>query len=103
MARFDVYQNPDASERPGIPYWLDVQNTFIEIDTRVVVPLHAVSRFSGRIRDLNPELVVEGTSVVMNTCALGAVSTGDLRGPVANLAAQQNLIQEALDTLFAGY
>lgn len=103
MARFDVYQNPDADERARVPYWLDVQNTFIEVDTRVVVPLHAAGRFNGRIRDLNPELVVQGKNVVMNTSALGAVPATDLRAPVTNLIMQQNIIQEALDTLFGGY
>lgn len=103
MARFDVYQNPDADERARVPYWLDVQNTFIEVETRVVVPLHTAGRFNGRIRDLNPELVVQGKNVVMNTSALGAVPTTDLRAPVTNLIMQQNIIQEALDTLFGGY
>ena len=103
MARFDVYQNPDADERTSIPFWLDVQNTFIEVDTRVVVPLHAAGRFHERVRDLNPELVVEGKNVIMNTSALGAVPATDLRRPVTNLSAHQILIQEALDTLLGGY
>lgn len=103
MARFDVYQNPDADERLRVPYWLDVQNTFIEVATRVVVPLHAAGRFAGRIRDLNPELVIQGSKVVMNTSALGAVPTANLRAPVTNLSAQQPSIQNAIDTLFAGY
>ncbi len=103
MARFDVYQNPDADQRTRVPYWLDVQNTFIEVETRVVVPLHSVSRFVGRIRDLNPELLVQGRHVVMNTSALGAIPTANLRAPVTNLADQQTNIQNAIDTLFAGY
>ncbi len=103
MARFDVYQNPDASERAGIPYWLDVQNTFIEVETRVVVPLHSANRFVGRIQDLNPELIVQGKNVVMNTSALGAVPATDLRSPIANLITQQSVILEAIDTLFGGY
>ena len=103
MARFDVYQNPDVDERTAVPFWLDVQNTFIEVDTRVMVPLHAAGRFHGRVRDLHPELVVQGKNVVMNTSALGAVPAADLRRPVTNLAAHQPLIQEALDILFGGY
>jgi len=103
MARFDVYQNLDASERTRIPYWLEVQNTFIDVATRVVVPLYDASRFKGRIQELNPELLVQGRNVVMNTAALGAVPATYLRTPLSNLASQQNLIHEALDTLFAGY
>ena len=40
MARYDVYPNPDTEDRAATPYLLDVQNNFLEIDTRVVVPLH---------------------------------------------------------------
>ena len=103
MARFDVYANPDAGERAAVPFWLDVQNTFIEVETRVVVPLHAVNRFHPLVRNLNPVLVVEGRKVVMNTSALGAVPITDLHRPVGNLKAQQIDIQEALDTLLGGY
>ncbi len=103
MARFDVYPNPDAIERAAVPFWLDVQNTFIEVDTRVVVPLYAVNRFRTLVRNLNPVLVVEGRNVVMNTSALGAVPITDLHRPVGNLKARQIDIQEALDTLLGGY
>ncbi|WHZ11146.1 MAG: hypothetical protein OJF60_001585 [Burkholderiaceae bacterium] len=103
MARFDVYPNPDSDDRTTVPYFLDVQNTFIEVETRVVIPLHTASRFAGPVRNLNPELVVQGKRVVLNTVALGAVPSNELRRPVANLASHQPLIQEALDTLLGGY
>ncbi len=103
MARFDVYTNPDSHERVTIPYFLDVQNTFIEVGTRVVIPLHAVATFRGAVRDLNPETVVQGIPVILNTAALGAVPDTELRQPVANLVQHQTLIQGALDTLFGGY
>ena len=103
MARFDVYPNPDAGERAAIPYWLDLQNNFMEVDTRVVVPLHTANRFHPLVSKLNPVLVVEGRDCVMNTSALGAVAATDLARPVANLRAQQIDIQQALDTVFGGY
>ncbi len=103
MARFDVYANPDAAERATVPFWLEVQNTFIEVQTRVVVPLHAAKSFHPLVRNLNPVLVVEGRKVVMNTSALGAVPITDLHRPVGNIKAQQIDIQEALETLLGGY
>ena len=39
----------------------------------------------------------------MNTAAIGAVPVGELRRTVANLAAEQAEIVDALDTLFGGY
>lgn len=103
MARFDVYQNPDAEERHEVPFFLDIQNTFLEVETRVVVPLHAAALFKNSVRDLNAVLSVRGKRVIMNTSALGAVPAADLRCPVINIATQQNLIQNALDILLGGY
>ncbi len=103
MARFDVYSNPDPDDRAEIPYLLDIQNTFIEVETRVVVPLSMANLFMGVVRDLNPQLVVQGKKVILNTSALGAIPASDLRRPIANLASDQALIQGALDTLLGGY
>jgi toxin CcdB len=103
MARFDVYPNPDPDDRAEIPYLLDIQNTFIEVETRVVVPLSTANLFKGMVRDLNPQVVVQGKKVILNTSALGAIPASDLRRPIANLASDQALIQGALDTLLGGY
>ena len=103
MARFDVYPNPDPDDRAEIPYMLDIQNTFIEVETRVVVPLFRANLFKGVVRGLNPQLVVQGKKLILNTSALGAIPASDLRRPIANLVSDQALIQGALDTLLGGY
>ncbi len=103
MARFDVYPNPDPHDRAEIPYLLDIQNTFVEIETRVVVPLFTASLFEGAVRDLNPQLVVKRKKVVLNTSALSTIPVSNLPSPIANLASDQALIQVALDTLLGGY
>lgn len=104
MARFDIYTNPDSSERDTVPYYLDIQNNFLDaIQTKVVIPLHFAHRFEVRVRNLNPVFEVKGKSVVMNTAAIGAVPAGELRRPVGNLAAQQLEITDALDALLGGY
>ncbi len=104
MARFDVYTNPDSSERDIVPYYLDVQNNFLDtIQTKVVIPLHFAQQFDVRVRNLNPVFEIKGKSVVMNTAAIGAVPSAELRRPVDNLAAQQLEITDALDTLLGGY
>ena len=104
MARFDVYANPDPADRATVPYMLDVQSDYLEgLDTRVVVPLFVDHRFSARVRNLNPSFEVSGKSVVMDTASIGAVPTVELRRPIASLVHQQLEIQDALDTLFAGF
>lgn len=104
MARFDVYANPDSTERKLIPFYLDVQNDHIKgIQTRVVVPLWKSGLLPVRAEDLNPEFEVAGQSVVMDTPALGAAPPAAFHRAIDNLAAHQLAIQNALDTLFGSY
>lgn len=101
MARFDVYPNPEASERRRVPYLVDVQNEFIEgLDTRVVIPLSRLESHGPRLRDLNPIITVLGHECVLNTPALGAIPRAGLRKCVTNCRDSQAVIQGALDALF---
>jgi hypothetical protein len=59
--------------------------------------------FQKRLRDLHPELTVDGKTLVMDTPSIAALPITELRRPVANLADQRILIQDALDTLFGSY
>ena len=104
MARFDVYTNPDQSERKQVPYLLDVQNNYLgNIHTTVVIPLHHTSQFETQANKLNPVFNIQGHAVVLNTAGLGAIPAADLRRPVDNIANMQIEITDALDTLFGGY
>jgi toxin CcdB len=104
MARFDVYANPDASERKHTPYLLDLQNNYIDsLSTRVMAPLRRESVFGTRARNLNPAFVIAGDNVVLDTAAIGAVPVSVLRKPVAELRGARAPIQEALDTLFGAF
>lgn len=104
MPRFDVYANPDKTERKRIPYFLDVQNDHLgALQTRVVVPLWDAGHLTNPVTVLNPAFELQGASVVMDTAALGAIPLSVLRRPVDNLAPHQLAIQNALDTLFGGY
>jgi len=102
--RYDVYANPEVAERKRIPYLLDVQNDYIDaLTTRVVIPLRRESVFGPRARNLNPAFIVSADNVVLDTAALGAIPSSELRKPVANLRETRAVIQEALDTLFGAY
>jgi len=104
MARLDVYANPDTGERRHTPYFVDVQNDYIaDIETRVVVPLRREAAFGPRARDLHPVLQVAGEPVVLDTAAIGAVPTSELRKRVGDLKQSRAEIQEALDALFGAY
>lgn len=104
MPRFDVYANPASEDRSAIPYFLDIQSDYLDgMESRVVIPLYLPSRFASPLRGLNPELKVGEKSFIMSTAEIAALPTGVLRRPVVNLASQQLLIQDALDTLFGAY
>ena len=103
MARYDIYRHPDPAERHLIPYLLDVQNSFITLGSRVVIPLLPTQRLTSKVWDLNPEFIVGGQTIVLHTSAIAAVAESELRRPVGNLSAHQAEIQQALDTLFGGY
>ena len=104
MARYDVYANPDSAERRQTPYFVDIQNDYIDtLSTRVVIPLRRESVFGPPARDLNPTLVVNGENVVLDTAAMGAVPLSELRKRVASLKDDRAQIQEAIDTLFGAY
>ena len=104
MARFDVFANPDVSEQAHTPYFLDVQNDYINgLDSRVVIPLRSAEGFGPRARDLNPLLTVAGQAVVLDCATLGAVPLGALRHLVTRLVDGRDEVQAALDTLFGAY
>ncbi len=104
MARFDVYANPDKSERSQIPFFLDIQSDHIQgVQTRIVVPLWAFEELQNRSAELNPDFQVEGLHVAMDSPALGAVPVNMLRSPVTNLSTNQLAIQNALDMLLGAY
>ena len=104
MARFDVYQHPDAALRATTPFLLDVQNEYISgLQTRVVIPLRSARCVPLPLHDLNPAPQVNGAAVILDTAALGALPLSALKNPVANLKAQAGLIANAMDALFGGY
>lgn len=104
MPRFDVYANPTSAERRSTPYFLDVQNDFIDaITTRVVIPLRRESAHGPRVRYLNPVVQIGGESLVLDTAAIGAVPVSELRRAVTHLGTERATVQEALDILFGGY
>jgi toxin CcdB len=103
MARFDIYRNPETSQRDFIPFLLDVQNSFISLGSRVVIPLLSTDHLTRKVRDLNPEFEVGGQTVVLHTSAIAALDESHLRRPIGNLSTHHATIQQALDTLFGGY
>jgi toxin CcdB len=104
MGRLDVYANPDSTERRHTPYFLDVQNDYISgLETRVVIPLRREALFGPRARGLHPLVTLGTEKFVLDTAAIGAVPTVELRKVVGQLKEARADVQEALDALFGAY
>lgn len=104
MAQFDVYLNPDTTQRERTPYLLDVQNSFLDrLASRVVVPLRRVEYAPLPMRELNPALTVQGQALVLDAAALAAVPARGLGQAVASLRNESADVVTALDVLFGGY
>jgi len=104
MPRFDVYTNPDKQESKQIPFYIDVQSDYIKgIETRMVMALWDADFFTDKFENLNPEFELFGQRLVLDAPSLGAVPRSFLKRPVANMATQQILIQDAIDMLFGSY
>ena len=104
MPGFDVYQHPDSQLRKTTPFLLDVQNAFLDgLATRVVIPMRVSSQFSLRARDLNPAFTIQGKEVVLDTAAMAAFPSLQLKRPIHNLKDEAQTVTAALDTLFGSY
>lgn len=104
MAHFDVYANPDRSERKHTPFVLDLQNTFLDmLDTFVAVPLRTAALMPVRIDQIHPVVNVTGQEVVIDTPMMATFPKRGLGQPVANLRESQFEIQAALDALLGEY
>lgn len=86
-----------------MPYLLDVQTDLLPLQTRVVVPLVAATRFRGRMPRLHPAWRLEGREVVMSTADLAAIPARDLSEVVVDLTPARDEILAALDFLITGY
>ena len=104
MAQFDVYENPNPETRQSIPYLLDVQAVlFDNLATRVVVPLIEVSAMGKAAKHLNPQFIINRTSVAMSTAELAGVNMHIMGQKVCSLKEMRNEIIAALDFLFTGF
>ena len=103
MARYDVYPNPFAVDRPHTPFVLDVQNDHLGLGTRMVIPLRTPEALSKPARQINPRIEFSGTPLVVDTASMAPVPVSMLKqgAPLAN--AWWADIQDAIDALFGSY
>ena len=106
MARFDVYRNPEPTRSADVPYLLDVQCDMLAgLDSRIVIPLRRVDRFStvGLPRNLAPIFEIERLACFLETPKLAAVPARILKVPLISLVGNSSTIIGAMNFLFQGF
>lgn len=103
MAQYDVYANPSASAKTGVPFVVVLQGDLLDgLATRLTVPL-ATAEFSGKVpRALCPTVVVKGQALHALAHFAAPLPTKMLRKPVANLSARASELLAAVDAVLSG-
>ena len=65
--------------------------------------MRQIEHFKLRMRDLNPTFDISGKTVVLDTTALAAIPSTDLKRPSLNLGNRSTDILAVLDALFCPY
>jgi toxin CcdB len=105
MPYLDVYPNRDARTATSRPYVIDLQSWLLDdLPSTIIAPLAIPESIdSKRILRLNPDLLVNGMTLVLLAQDLAAIPRPALRYPVTNLSLQREEILAALDFLFTGF
>jgi toxin CcdB len=97
MAQFDIHLAKDGM------LLVDIQaNVLSGLNTRVVVPLLPVEAAPTPIRQLNPEVIVDGRAHILATQFLSAVRTAELGAVVGSLKPIDHEVSLALDLMLHG-
>jgi toxin CcdB len=105
MSQYAVHRNLNAVTKARFPLLLDTQTDYLSdvVTTRVVIPMCLASAFAPRIiQSLTPKVAVNGTSYVVLTPQLAAITTKELGPTVADLSAHRGDFIKALDILLTG-
>lgn len=104
MAQFDVYPNPIESLRETHPWVVEIQSNLLKRPVALIgIPLAHLELGTSGVERLNPRLDIAGETCVLETLAIGSYDPGDLRGRIANLRDQADVIWDALDYALHGY
>ncbi|HEY0555870.1 MAG TPA: CcdB family protein [Thermoanaerobaculia bacterium] len=104
MPQFTVCRNKNPQTHSSVPFLLDVQNDlFRDLETRVVIPLRAVSSMKGKALGLlTPVLEIEGEPFVLLTPQMAGIPRSELGAPVTRIEQYRSEIIAAIDFLLTG-
>ena len=103
MSQYDVYPNPSASAKQGIPYVVVIQSDLLDaLSTRLSIPLATLS-FAGKVpKALCPFVTVKAVRLHALAHFAAPLPAKLLRNPVANLAPNASALVAAVDAVLSG-
>lgn len=104
VAQFDVYRNPSASARHGIPFVVTVQSELLDgLQTRLTIPLGTGNPLSVNApRNLCPVVEFGGQTLYALPQFTVAFRLRDLGRPVGSLADRASEFVAAIDAVISG-
>lgn len=104
MAQFMVYENQNQESKQMYPYFVDVQNAFLDsLNSRLVIPLTSCKYLDNSVISmLCPQVVIESVTFVLLTHQMTNVPSSALKVPVISVEFLRDEIVTALDFLVTG-
>ena len=104
MAQFDAYANPNVQQRVAFPYLVVMQSDQLgHHTTRFAMPLARLPRPpAGLPRRLAQPVDIDGERLYPAAHLCAAVPAKLLRGPVASMRTQGDVLRDALDAVVSG-
>jgi hypothetical protein len=104
VAQFDVFENPNALQRPAFPYLVVMQSDQLGYHTtRFVMPLARLPRAPGEApRRLSQAVQIDGETLYPAAHLCAALPARLLRRPALSMRAQADVLRDALDAVVSG-
>jgi toxin CcdB len=104
VAQFELFANPNPSEREGFPFVVDIQSRQLaHLPTRLVMPLPRLGGVpQGFPRRLAQTVSIDGESLYLAAHQCAALPARLLRQPLRSVAEHQGAIRDALDAVING-
>lgn len=104
MSQFDVYANPNVTQRGAYPYLVVMQSDQLSHhNTRLMMPLARLPRPPAESpRRLSQPVIVDSETLYPAAHLCAALPVRFLRHPVLSLAPQSAVLREALDAVISG-
>jgi toxin CcdB len=104
MAQFMIYENQNQDSKQMYPYFVDVQNNFLDsLNSRLVIPLTSCKYLDNSVMSLLcPKITLEGMDFVLLTHQMTNVPSSALKVPIISVEFLRDEIVAAVDFLVTG-